>query len=200
VVDVFDALEQQAGLVHDVAATFVHLTSAPGGAPEVEKRLREAEENAARAAAEIERLLQHAYTLQIDREDVQGLSAALRSELGLAARAVRTGLAVGAGSSEPIQRLAEMIAESTGGVARAVDRLRTYDYAAVFGIARELRALQRSARFAHDEAIASLLERHDVLGQEGMLREVLVLEHLKQTIHRSRDIIGLLSYVAVKNS
>ena len=158
----FDALEQQAGMVHDVASTFsLFLMTSAATRHDAEEVLARVEANAARATVDLEQRLGHAFTLQIDREDLHELSNALRSVLLLGVRAVRTALSVGTEGSESLCRLADMIVQSAAGVVRAVERLRTYEYAFIWGVARELRALQRLAREAYDQAVAALLGRHD---------------------------------------
>ncbi len=201
-------LEQQAAVAHRAALTAKDYADDKAVLAEASAMLQEAEHEGDRLEHAMEEALGLTFVTPIDREDLQRLSSELDTVLDSTNRALQSCLMLGVTvPTEPMRRLARLIARCTEKVNEAVPLLRTNKYARIMEIARDLRKLEKEGDSIFREAMRDLFSEavgggpaHTGASDARVLiREKTVLEDLENAVDACDAIADTLSHMAIKH-
>jgi uncharacterized protein Yka (UPF0111/DUF47 family) len=156
----------------------------------------------------MEEALSLTFVTPIDREDLHRLSSELDSILDSTNHAVQACVMMGVDKpTEPMRKLARLIATCTERVAATVPKLRRHDYAAIVEDARDLRKLEKEGDAIFREAIRDLFSeavggRPAPAGASDarvLIREKTVLQDLEDAIDACDEFADTLTNLAIKH-
>lgn len=201
-------IEKQAAVAHRAALLARDYAEGKAELAEASATLRELEHEGDKLEHEMEEALGLTFVTPIDREDLQRLSSELDTVLDTTNRAVQSCKTLGLTEpTEPMRKLAALIAECTAKVNDAVPLLRHHDYARIVEYGRELRKLEKEGDTIFREAIRDLFSEavcggpahagaHDA---RILIREKTVLEELENAVDACDSIADTLSHLAIKH-
>ncbi|MBM4377089.1 MAG: DUF47 family protein [Deltaproteobacteria bacterium] len=204
----YDFLEKQAEVAHQGALALAAFANDEVGAAETATRLRDAEHEGDRLEHQMEEALSLTFVTPIDREDLHRLSSELDSILDSTNHAVQACVMMGvAQPTEPMRKLARLIATCTERVAATVPKLRRHDYAAIVEDARDLRKLEKEGDVIFREAIRDLFSEAvgggpahtGAADARVLIREKTVLQDLEDAIDACDEIADTLTNLAIKH-
>ncbi|MCY1008099.1 DUF47 family protein [Nannocystis pusilla] len=197
--DVFYGLiEQQGALVAEAARALAGL--AAGAPPEqVHAAVRDIEHRADALVDEVEDRLARVFVTPIDREDIQGLVAAIDDiidDIDLAARTLA--LYRLPRPTRPMLEMIEVLTKAAELLHGELPALRRHDYARLLTAARAIKQREKEGDRVFRAALGRLF--HDpTIDTRALLREKEVLEDLELAIDSCETVAERLKHLAVKH-
>ncbi|MFZ6178521.1 DUF47 domain-containing protein [Nannocystis pusilla] len=197
--DVFYGLiEQQGALLAAAAQALSEL--AAGAAPEqVHAAVRDIEHRADALVDEVEDRLAAVFVTPIDREDIQGLVAAIDDiidDIDLAARTLA--LYRLPRPTRPMLEMIEVLTKAAELLHGELPALRRHDYARLLVAARAIKQREKEGDRVFRAALGRLF--HDpTIDAKALLREKEVLEDLELAIDKCETVAERLKHLAVKH-
>lgn len=204
----YDFLEKQAEVAHRAALALAAYANDEASAVDTAATLRDAEHEGDKLEHEMEEALALTFVTPIDREDLHRLSSELDTILDSTNHAMQACVMMGvAEPTEPMRKLARLIATCTGKVAATVPKLRKHEYGAIVEDARELRRLEKEGDTIFREAIRELFSEavgggpahKGASDARVLIREKTVLEDLEDAVDACDSIADTLTNLSIKH-
>jgi uncharacterized protein Yka (UPF0111/DUF47 family) len=204
----YDYLEKQAEVAHQGALALAAYANDEATAEVTSTKLRDAEHEGDRLEHQMEEALGLTFVTPIDREDLHRLASELDTVLDSTNRAIQSCVMLGVTEpTEPMRKLARLIARCTERVAVTVPKLRRHEYTAIVDDARELRKLEKEGDAIFREAMRELFSEAVGGGPAHagasdarvLIREKTVLEDLENAVDACDQIADTLTNLAIKH-
>lgn len=204
----YDYLEKQAEVAHRGATALAAFANDEATAEETSAKLRDAEHEGDRLEHQMEEALGLTFVTPIDREDLHRLASELDTVLDSTNRAIQSCVILGVSTpTEPMRKLARLIARCTEKVATTVPKLRRHEYGSIVEDARELRKLEKEGDAIFRDALRELFSEAvgggpahvGAADARVLIREKTVLEALEDAVDACDSIADTLSNLAIKH-